>query len=261
MKIAVCLFGQLRGDEETFASIKKHLVDPNSADVFVHTWNYYDGVYYDPIVPSGQPIDSSIRASENCEYRKKMDISKLTDLISIMRPVNMMAEEQVVFDITRHLSSNMKNIYPGDRQSAEGHITSELISDYQRFCSQSLSKKRVISMVDDTYDVVFFLRNDLLMIRNFVIGEVVDGVYASGDHNRIFDQYFYGNLSSMKLVSVLSDNVDNFLENHNRGFCTAYYEYHLAHYIDLCNLPIHNTDIVSHFYQSPDGRYHVGIKY
>ena len=50
MKVAVCIHGQLRGDYETLQSINENLIEPNDADVFVHSWSYKKDIDYTPVV-------------------------------------------------------------------------------------------------------------------------------------------------------------------------------------------------------------------
>lgn len=38
MKVALCISGQARSVKENFENIRKNLIVPNNADVFVHTW-------------------------------------------------------------------------------------------------------------------------------------------------------------------------------------------------------------------------------
>lgn len=39
MKIALCISGQMRTFERAYPSIKRHILDPLSPDVFIHTWS------------------------------------------------------------------------------------------------------------------------------------------------------------------------------------------------------------------------------
>lgn len=264
MKIAVCIFGQLRGDEETFDSINRHLIEPNSADVFIHTWNYRKDKSYDPTVRDERLVDFDLRICPTISRRCNTDMTKLEKLVSTMNPKKLLLEEQVVFDATSYVEIKpLGRLQSTSKISDTGLCTAEEIYHYQRTKSQFLTRLRAFNLIDDPnkYDVIFMLRNDLLMIEDLILGPIEKSIYAAGDYHRIFDQYKYGDPDSMRELCNSFYNLDSILQNHNKGLAVQFAEFHLATHLSLNNVRIVNTNLLRYFYNSGDGRYHVGIKY
>lgn len=63
MRVALCLSGHLRSFERTWQSLRKFIIDPLQADVFIHTWNTL-GVY--------NHIDSHTVACDTNKYLNKI---------------------------------------------------------------------------------------------------------------------------------------------------------------------------------------------
>lgn len=58
MRVAVCLSGQPRYIEQCAPLVRKHLIEPNSADVFVHTW--FDESRVGSLYDTSQPHQANI---------------------------------------------------------------------------------------------------------------------------------------------------------------------------------------------------------
>lgn len=65
MKVAVCISGQPRTWRNTVSWLRKNLIEPFSADVFLHSWCSYDSNEYKDIIEAYSPIRHVIDL-DNC---------------------------------------------------------------------------------------------------------------------------------------------------------------------------------------------------
>ena len=87
MRVAVCLSGQPRYVEHAFPSIKAALIDPNDADVFIHTW------FHESMV--GVPYRTDDRWMQYPHARYQPNTDKI--ILELYKPKKYIIEPQRIF--------------------------------------------------------------------------------------------------------------------------------------------------------------------
>lgn len=281
MKVAVCIFGQLRGDEETFQSIYENLVKSNDADVYIHTWSYLEDKVYSPYVredvkslidydvkPHMAWVDTASKDySEPNKFvpddeRIRLSYDKLHAINSILKPKKFQQQEQVIFDATDYVLSNPHILHTDGLKNPSDMCTLQMIDAYQRTKSQALTRKLAFELIEDPYDydIIYISRNDVLMNQKLILSDVIDinnkGIYSKGDANWFQDRYFCGDPASIAKSCEMYEKFDEIVINHNGGRDAQFNEYHLATHIRNSGINFIPFDLTN-YYNSE----YFGIKY
>jgi hypothetical protein len=226
--IAICFYGQLRGDDETFLSTFKNLVSINNCDVFIHTWNYYDKEYIKENTSINKNDDASIFT-----IRENLDLNKLNKFINIFKPKKVLVEEQKTFDNTNHISIS------------GGNIPMWSARYYQSVKSQAYSKKKSSELIDNIndYDLIIILRNDLIFNHEINLNEVnLDSnqiMCKMTLSNKIEDYIFCSTpLSTIKMVEFYNTQDDIYINN--RGTKCEFNEFHIYTHLINNSVSINN---------------------
>lgn len=124
-KVAICLSGQPRCIEKVFPSIKKLIVDPNNADVFIHSW-------YDPS-SVGTKFDGAVWAGELEAIRPDLD----RIIVDLYKPTRYIFEVQRKFDIsiynrqTIDILENKQNLFTTKSMFYSIFRSNELKKEYE----------------------------------------------------------------------------------------------------------------------------------
>lgn len=146
MRIALCLSGQPRFLSTCVPLLIKHLIEPNKADVFIHTWWSKETV--------NQKFDTSIPYQANAVGTSEENVPELIDSL---KPVSFLIESPRVFDKAEKLI---------------GAPTAKPSSLCSNFYSQMTSlklKKQYEEENNFKYDVVIRARIDLWYGGDIVI--------------------------------------------------------------------------------------------
>jgi len=251
-KVAVCFFGQLRGDKETFDSILENIVKPNEADVYMHTWTYFDKLY----LFENPNVDYSLD-NKALINRQAFNISTLEAFKNTFNPKKILIEEQIVFDNTSYVANSpqkLRNDWPNKSDSMQ--CTAHGARLYQGMKSMALSKKISFGLIDDPgrYDVIILLRNDMLFNKhkdfksevinaNDIFVYIINPEYVS-------DIIFAGSYESMSKLVAFHDTNEDFYINKNRGWTAEFNERHMKNYIDEVGLNIRNYNFIDSSMQS-----------
>ena len=208
MKVAVSIFGQLRGDRETWVSLQKYLIDYLKADVFVHSWLTYEDKYYasnlEKNIDDTKENNDKILWFERQILRQKSIMNNLIDFLSIIKPIEIKLDKQIIFDSDKYFMGNKT-------------LWNEIIS-FQNSASQSYSRMKSIELITNyeisnnfKYDVIYQIRSDILL-NNFIGLIKKNGIYTNN-----LDTIFYGDRNSMIELSkffieyVKNCNINSFI--------------------------------------------------
>ena len=264
-KVAVCLYGQLRGDLETFSSIREHLVVPNEADVYVHTWSYKPerGEYIDipDAIRSGIDFDIEDDVVKIDKKRAILDEDKLRLLSDILSPARVLIEEQVSFDPTRYFLTEPQSKKSDLPRSSKGLCTLNSIRGYHRARSQALTKLRAFEAIEDPYqyDVIFLTRNDLLFTSPIVLSPIDAIHFETSGPDFVFDMCYFGSPDSIAAFSQMHHHADEIYEGRGRHLAAEFNEWHSATFAKMCGLNVEHFPFSRHLKHDPP-RYHRGIK-
>lgn len=165
MKVALCLSGQPRFVKECYNGIKQNLIEPNSADVFIHTWSYEN------------EVDSAYKFGGNGGWKnKRISADAHKEAIDLYKPVAHQVDLIKKFLIPSISLKSALDLYsPGtEKEAEEAGITHE---EYMRFMlSNNLSMwqsifKSTLLMYDYSlaggfeYDAVIRCRFDVICGR------------------------------------------------------------------------------------------------
>lgn len=156
VKVALCLSGQPRCYRETFPYIYKHIIEPNQADVFFHTW-------FDKSEPYMEKFHMN---RGECHLRE----STLDELVLLYKPKDYMAEKQREFKkpnlqvpqkrIQNVLSCNKELNWT--EEQAKSHVVKQNTSMYYSIFKANELKENYASQNNIVYDYVIRCRFDCI---------------------------------------------------------------------------------------------------
>lgn len=233
MKVALCISGQARSVEENFENIKKCLIEPNSPDVFVHTW-------YDE-----KDVGKRFSGKEKVEkdFINRAVLKKDTkDLItSLYRPKTIMTENQIQFvedDVLDMKPSDPKNPYC-NRWYIRPQFCLSMFYSIMKCNGLKTSYEKENNFM---YDAVIRARFDLELDRKYDMKEYdLTAIYAnSHTHNQYSRQDVFGfsNSANMDMYSDVFRHVDTMVTDHKVEFCP---EILLGYRLNLTGKQIRNV--------------------
>jgi hypothetical protein len=200
MKVALCISGQPRNVQYTYPYIYENLIEPNNADVFIHSWISED-IVGKPFINSGNFIASNIIPQ---------NIDQI--ILDLYNPKKYIFEPQKYFDGSRYEERK----YPGIKP--ENSISQR----YSVFESINLA-------LPYQYDCIIRIRFDWgIQIPVEVVDFELSALNCPDDSphdNSINDQFGFGNSKVMSHYGDLYNNMDN-LYNRNIPFCDEILLYH-----------------------------------
>ena len=108
MKTAICIYGQLRGDVETWNSIKNFIKDKHNADVFIHTWITYEDKFYAYDVDKvHRKVDDNINGWNDSQIARQSTFqNNIKSFLDILKPVRLQLDLQKIFDNTKYFENS-----------------------------------------------------------------------------------------------------------------------------------------------------------
>jgi hypothetical protein len=201
MKVAVCISGQPRNVQATYPHIYENLIEPNNADVFIHSWIDPNFIGRRP-VSSGGVIASDVIPS---------NIDQI--ILDLYQPKAYVFEPHVEFDGSKFEERKYPQIKPKNSIS-------------QRY---SVFRSIALAMTHDNYDCIVRIRFDWAIgvpieVMDFDLSRLI----CPGDcphPNGINDQFGFGNTDVMMCYGGLYYNLDN-LYDAGLPFCDEILLYH-----------------------------------
>lgn len=147
MKIALCLFGNMRTFDVCAPSLVRHVLKNNDCDIFIHTWdtlNHKTQTWHD-----------------NVAFRTNTSTKTVRDkILQWYSPVRMIIESQEIVD--------MGNIVSANRQISIFGINAMVYSMEQA----NILRQRYESELGIKYDYVLFTRPDVFFKSDLLISEI-----------------------------------------------------------------------------------------
>lgn len=159
MRIAICLFGNLRTYDYCCESFRQCLSDLNDADVFIHTWNTLN--------------HNTKTWHKNKAKNGNVEINNIKDeIISAYGPSSMLIENQCAVGSGEAIFMNRAISIDGIRFMIES------------ICRSNEQRINYELKNNTKYDYILFTRPDILFRRNVVIKDILD--QADQPENSIF---------------------------------------------------------------------------
>lgn len=213
MRVAVCFFGEMRGNPEHWQNVYDRVVKPNNADVFMHHTYYGDGVlnelsYYQRLFMQ--------------EYHKGKSVHAYppNNLFTLFNPKAIQFERKKKypiehFDEIKH-RINHHNSLPESMVNDNRFSTDECTQMiYHGAMSQIESRKRVMQMKSQyerengfKYDVVIITRLDISLTEDIYIPIAPKGICAHFHSPELmYECFVYGSSDAMNVFETYFDNL------------------------------------------------------
>ena len=222
MKIAVCFSGHIRSLPHTYENIRKNLLEPNSADVYIHTWDTlgwhykFDGglvdeetdLFYDEILDWLRPVKKIIIENFLSKKFNKHEIIKNT-----FKHGN---TDMYTFD----MANNIIGMFYGISASIKMALDSDIEYDCIVRCRPDIVFRDIIN-IEDFFDTKhLFIRPDDKHID-------LDGVQGGVD-----DIFAIGSPENMKKYADVISHLDDFVAE-NPDFFPEKTLYNYLHSTDI----------------------------
>ena len=202
MRVAVCISGQPRSVKQGFEFINKYVIEPNQADVFIHTWQpSANEAFINPINGSevGDAVDEGI-----------------TDVIrDLYNPTRFIFDKQFQFDEKDYND----RAFPGMKASW-------MLSMWYSVQAANWLKSEKEDDTGVIYDAVFRMRFDWALTEDLIANDI--DPYAKGPvvvpsdcaHPTGFnDQFAGGSSRNMDIYSSVYDHIEEYYREDNQPFC------------------------------------------
>jgi hypothetical protein len=198
MKVALCLSGQPRFIEHTFKNIKENLIDPNDADVFIHSW-YDKSLVNKPFVN----YNANGYSLEN-EHNKYIDNIDNT-IINLYNPKKFIFEnEKNIHDDTLNLDKYINTYLPHCQRE---YVVKMLYSSWYSVLKSNMLKEEFRLDNNIYYDFIIRARFDCQLNKPIICSEY-DPNYLYTDYrpdlprlNLIEDWFAFGSNYIMNIYS------------------------------------------------------------
>jgi len=209
MKVALCLSGQPRFVEYTYQKIKENIIDPNNADVFIHTWYDKDliGKNFTDYNASGWNYNST-----NSKYKENIDLI----INEVYKPKKMIAEKEKNF-----YDDNLKiekTINKHAQHYSKKYFSKMLYSSWYSILKSNTLKEEYRLENDIKYDYVIRARFDCQLNRKLNCSNY-DPNFLYTDrrpdfpiHRMIEDWFAFGSNKIMNIYSS-SFNLMNYADD------------------------------------------------
>jgi hypothetical protein len=156
MRVAVCISGQPRNARDTFPYIYNHIVIPNNADVFIHT--YFD--------PENLVMEKTHIGRGDCQ----LDAKVIDEIIHNYKPVRYLVEKPKAFAkpniiVPENRIRMSKELNPCDDWDVEQHkkhVLKNMMSMYYSIFKANELKENYANEQGFVYDYVIRVRFDLV---------------------------------------------------------------------------------------------------
>lgn len=172
MRVALCLAGQPRQLAKCWPRMKKYIVEPNNADVFMHAWTTH------PKKSTGWFHDDDVR----------WDVLSEFEMLDLVKPKSCLFESQIEWDISP---------YP------KTHASTFTVMSFL----YSLSIAHKLYDPKD-YDYVLHARMDLFFHNEVLLQNLESNTIYIEYRETSGDQFAYGCSHEMQKFSEVFDNFD-----------------------------------------------------
>lgn len=212
MKIALCLSGQPRFIEKAYQSIYENILEPNSPDVFVHTW-------FDPA--AREPF----RDNNNWQnFQNNKPLENTPELIQrLYNPVLCQYEAPGTFKNSKWDLTHTRDVYmPGlTDPGAEKYLVDTMHSMWYSIYQSNLLKERYRLTNDMDYDYVIRCRFDSLLSMKIQCDQYNPSILRIGGvkpfPEQVSDWFAFGNGTHMNVYSNVFNFLDVFYQKRMRG--------------------------------------------
>jgi virulence-associated protein VapD len=206
----------LRGDVETWNSIKNFIKDKHNADVFIHTWITYEDKFYAYDVDKvHRKVDDYTNGWNDRQIARQSTFqNNIKSFLDILKPVRLQLDLQKIFDNTKYFENSQPN-------------HADVIS-YQNSVSQLYSREMSIKLCreyeienNSHYDFIIQVRSDILFNNHL-------DVRFHGLSKNNTDTVVYGDKESMiKYGNIYNQYVPQLKFN-----CSDLPIWHMEHHLD-----------------------------
>lgn len=197
-KHAVIFFGQIRGNLQTWKSVIDNIIEPNNADVFVHTWAYKHDKLYVKNCSDFLYNDFVENEIKNVYLgRQNQSSSKYAEFISTFLPKKLLIEEQVIFDNDFLMNKNKIALYDA--------------ANFQNIRSQSYSRQKGVQIMKNyenennfKYDYIYQIRSDILVTKKICCNNPNFHYFPINEY--VIDTFVYGGRDSLVFMSDFHDH-------------------------------------------------------
>lgn len=198
MKIAICLSGQPRFLKKCIPSLKKHLLEKNEADLFIHTW-------WDSSLVN-EHFDSSIPYQHGRVGVFERDVPELIyelnpTLFIIEKPFNFNSEG-LISAPTANVSSLLSNFY-SQQKSIE--LKRQFENDHD-FIYDAVLRTRIDMYYYDSIDIKSVFRKNCFLLNAEWQTERQYMIQGLGDYT--MDDNFV--IAESKLIDIYGETYSNF---------------------------------------------------
>lgn len=188
-RVALCISGQLRGHKNAFSSMRKQIVEPLNADVFVHTWSK-TGTGRTEGKKLHRFIPYSILASLPDRYQTFEFVRSAFPTMFEAGEVSESVTQESLREVYRQKSGviDEENDFEERAKALFGSSVSinQLKMYYSMFCANKLAAEYAAANGFD-YDIVIRARPDNI-VENFKID--IDEIRATENRTRVFGAFF-----------------------------------------------------------------------
>jgi len=206
MRVALCLSGQPRCGLKTFANIKKFIIDPNNADVFIHM-NYDPNIRY---------IEKGHMNNGECELPENID-SKVIELYSpkafkIELPKNFKNPNIKLPSKAVENRIRMNHHVTLSKEQHEQYCIKQMYSQYYSIYKCNELKELYANENNFVYDYVIRLRFDAVPHKPIICSSL-DNMYVYSQQyplpdNLRNDWMIIGNNAVMNVISSMFLNYE-----------------------------------------------------
>lgn len=275
-KVAICLSGHVRDYEKNLRSIKKYLVDPLNADVYMHTWDTI----------GKQKNSTNFVVGPIPDETQALDLEKIKAILTF-KSIKVENNKDYLEELDKKINNKKFFIYGMFLNEKQGKLGGQAEPKY--IYSQLYSVKESFKLIKnlDDYDIIIKLRADYNLMTGVEEKELDQAVqknvlvvpnvpYSNHGHpicclcnsdiehddhiEDICDIFSFGNKETMKYYMEIYDYLEKYNDDFNiangdwptKG--TSYKEYKNFNLIDIW----HKDDYKFHcFYPERLFRHHL----
>ena len=215
-RVAVCISGQPRSVEQGFEFINKHVIQPNQADVFIHTW---------------QPTatEAFINPVNGSEVGDAVGAGITNTILDLYEPHGVIFDVQFPFDEKDYND----RAYPGMKASW-------MLSMWYSVQMANWLKCNAEDEFGPKYDAVFRMRFDWALTDDLAVENTASDVITvpsdCAHRAGINDQFAVGSSKNMDIYSNLYDHIEEYYRQDGQPFCN---EILLKHHLTKQGVEIH----------------------
>lgn len=207
MRVAVCLFGEIRGNPEVWQRVQRFIAEKYNADVFMHHV-YYDDNFIEQL--NHTPEEKEFY--RNHYNGKGVHFKPPKELFNIFKPVKLLFEKRPVYSY-----KNFEAIAAKCSVNSLTPLKGVNKMQYHMIMNQAESRKKSLQLKTEyekeqnfKYDIVVQTRIDINILNGLTINPTQNSLKAKycGGRSHIFEQIIYGPSDLMNVVGEFFDNAD-----------------------------------------------------